>query len=126
MADLAQMLREAPCFEDRKHILHDDISSKKESFQEENKGLVLDIEEHLGLKVGDKVKYTNNQGQERTGYLSHFFMRMFTIYGDVYFMASTDGPTLDTDKGILPVIFDSQGIGYSFHHGKALPQRLDE
>jgi|GEM_PF-5031426 len=125
MTDLAQMLREASSSEYRRHILHEDISGKKEVFQEANHGIVLDIEERFGLSIGDKVQYTNRYNQERIGYVSHFFMKMFTISGELFFMMAKDGPTLDVDQGIRPIMFDSEGTGYSTHHGEGLPKRLD-
>jgi len=130
MTDLAQMLREAPSFEYRRNLLHEDISQKKEVFQHNNRGLVLDIEEHFGIKVGDKVRYVHHSGQERTGYLSHFFMKVFAVSEPIisdgpYFMMGQDGPTLNIDEGIRPVMFDSEGKGYSMHHGKGQPQRVE-
>ena len=106
MVNLAQLLRKAKNVEDRARILKKELSPKKNDIEKFNNGLILDINEHEGLKIGDKVMYINGFGKYVEGYISHFFTR--------------DSQT------ITPAIIPIDGFGYSTHNGKGLPQKLLE
>ena len=118
MLDFAQLLEAAQTVEDKARILKYEISRRKNDVEKLNGGLVLNIEEYGGLRIGDKVRYTNALGQSSVGYLSHFFQRTQDL-------AQTGGrPFKRDEQKIIPVIVPVGSSGYSTHNGQGLPERL--
>lgn len=131
MSDIGELLKDAKTPEARRLILSNDAHSNRGAFESTNHCVVLDIEERFGLRVGDRVRYTNHDEKVATGYISHFFMRLFGIsqplcrYPHVWFVITKDGAAIDYNKGITPVIISEDGSGYFTHCGDGLPEKLE-
>ena len=131
MLELAQALQEARTVEGRARILKDELSGREGNIGRRNGGLVLEIDEHKGLRVGDGVRYVDALGNPADGYLSHFFSRLQDTSASQlatlcasHLATAEKRPYGNREQPIIPVIVPVSGSGYSTHRGHGLPQKL--